>query len=92
MIGLKENLKKLCKEQKHIKPYSKSFDYFRIRSFCINEDKTIGNVVMWSHYAGEHTGFCIKYKLSKHFMCQEENDNNESFPCAKHTAVSGSSF
>ena len=22
----------------------------------------------------------------------EENDNNESFPCAKHTAVSGSSF
>lgn len=71
-----ENLEKLCKEQKHIKPYSKSFDYFRIRSFCINEDKTIGNVVMWSHYADEHRGFCIKYKLSKHFICQEKDSKN----------------
>ena len=32
---------------------------------------------MWSHYAGEHTGFCVKYKLSKHFICQDENIANE---------------
>lgn len=31
---------------------------------------------MWSHYAGEHTGFCIKYKLSKHFIKQEEDEDN----------------
>ncbi|MGU0016747.1 hypothetical protein ACVXG9_22715 [Escherichia coli] len=28
----------------------------------------------------------------EHLALGEENDNNESFPCAKHTAVSGSSF
>lgn len=32
---------------------------------------------MWSHYAGEHTGFCVKYKLSKHFICQSGNATNE---------------
>ena len=29
---------------------------------------------MWSHYADEHKGFCIKYKLSRHFIKQEETD------------------
>ncbi len=28
----------------------------------------------------------------EHLAFREENDNNESFPCAKHTAVSGSHF
>ena len=32
---------------------------------------------MWSHYAEEHRGICIKYRLSSHFIKQEENDKYE---------------
>lgn len=66
-----------CKEKRHIKPYSRSFNYYRIRAFCLGfNNKPIKNILMWSHYAGEHTGFCVKYKLSKHFICQSENAEN----------------
>ena len=67
-----------CNEKRHIRPYSQSFNYYRIRAFCLGiSNKPIKNILMWSHYAGEHTGFCIKYKLSKHFICQRENLANE---------------
>ena len=67
-----------CKEKRHIKPYSQSFNYYRIRAFCLGfNNKPIKNILMWSHYAGEHTGFCIKYKLSKHFIYQSENATHE---------------
>ncbi len=74
-----ENLRNTCSNpnSKHIKPFHKSFENFRIRSFCIEKQTSpIKNILMWSHYAGEHTGFCIKYKLSKHFINQEEDENN----------------
>lgn len=70
----KENLKRRCTEQKHIEPYRKSFDYYRIRSFVANrlnyetDDSILKNILMWSHYANQHEGICIKYRLSKHFM------------------------
>ena len=65
-------------EHKHIKNLSKSFDYFRIRSFCNGEtEEALGNLLMWSHYADEHSGYCVKYKLSKHFIKQDENDSFE---------------
>lgn len=65
-------------KNKHIAEFSKSFNYYRIRSFCY-EDKIlpVENILMWSHYADEHKGFCVKYKLSKHFICQEENSDYE---------------
>lgn len=73
--GSEEQLGKTCKEREHIKNLSKSFDYFRIRSFCNgNTTRTLKNILMWSHYADEHRGYCIKYKLSKHFIKQDEND------------------
>lgn len=76
--GSEEQLKETCKEHKHIKNLSKSFDYFRIRSFCNgNTTKALKNVLMWSHYADEHRGYCVKYKLSKHFIKQDENDSFE---------------
>lgn len=76
--GSENNLKEICTDKMHIYPFSKSFDYFRIRCFSKSTGNTaIKNILMWSHYAGEHTGFCIKYKLSKHFIKQEENDNDE---------------
>lgn len=76
--GSEEQLKETCKEHKHIKNLSKSFDYFRIRSFCNGEtEEALGNLLMWSHYADEHRGYCVKYKLSKHFIKQDENDSFE---------------
>lgn len=77
--GSESQLIKRCKEQFHIKPFSASFEYFRIRSFCLGKSKNrhIKNILMWSHYADNHTGFCIKYKFSKHFIKQEENPQYE---------------
>ena len=76
--GSEEQLKVTCKEHKHIKNLSRSFDYFRIRSFCNGEtEEALENLLMWSHYADEHRGYCVKYKLSKHFIKQEENDSFE---------------
>ena len=76
--GTKELLEITCKEPKHIKNLSRSFDYFRIRSFCNgNTTRALKNILMWSHYADEHRGYCIKYKLSKHFIKQKENDSFE---------------
>lgn len=76
--GSEEQLKESCKKEKHIKNFSKSFDYFRIRSFCNGDtEKALEELLMWSHYADEHRGYCIKYKLSKHFIKQDENDSFE---------------
>ena len=76
--GSEEQLKETCKERKHIKNLSKSFDYFRIRSFCNGDtEKALEELLMWSHYADNHRGYCIKYKLSKHFIKQDENDSFE---------------
>ena len=45
--------------------FHKSFDYYRFCSFCIDDDKNsiLNNNLMWSHYANEHKGVCIRYKL-----------------------------
>lgn len=76
--GTKELLEITCKEPKHIKNLSRSFDYFRIRSFCNgNTTRALKNILMWSHYADNHRGYCIKYKLSKHFIKQDKNDRFE---------------
>ena len=70
----KEDLERRCIEQKHLEPYHKSFDYYRIRSFVANrlnyetDDSILKNILMWSHYANQHEGICIKYRLSEHFM------------------------
>lgn len=75
-----ENLNVTCKEKKHIQPFSKSFDFYRIRSFIANrdtyesDDTIVQNKLMWSHYADKHRGICIKYKLSSHFI-KGESDN-----------------
>lgn len=76
--GSADNLEKICKDKKHIKPMCSAFNLYRIRSFCLgNRNTPTKKVLMWSHYAGEHTGFCIKYKLSNHFIKQKENENCE---------------
>lgn len=76
-----KNLNNICKEKQHISSYSKSYEYFRIRSFVANkdtyetDDNILQKILMWSFYANEHKGFCIKYRLSKHFIKQEKNQD-----------------
>lgn len=73
-----KRMDRICKEKKHIKPLCSSFSYYRLRAFASGKDnEPVQNVLMWSHYAAEHNGFCIKYNLSKHFIKQAENDQHE---------------
>lgn len=76
--GNENRLINQCHEIKHIRPMCESFNSYRIRAFCFGKGNApIKNILMWSHYAAEHTGFCVKYKLSKHFIHQEENEHYE---------------
>ena len=67
----KVNLNNLCSEKNHVESYSKTFDYFRIRCFSMCSPK---NILMWSHYADNHKGFCKKYRLSNYFINESENE------------------
>lgn len=73
----KENLEHLSDNRKNSEMYSKSFDYYRIRSFVANtttyesDDELLNSVRMWSHYADCHKGLCVKYRLSEHFIKAE---------------------
>ncbi len=76
--GDEDNLKEISiyDKEHHVKPLHDAFKLYRIRSFCYRNN-AIKNILMWSHYADEHKGFCIKYKLSKHFIKQEETGSCE---------------
>lgn len=61
-----ENLKFCVDDQNHISMFHKSFDYYRLCSFCIDDDaenNILKNILMWSHYADGHKGVCIQYRL-----------------------------
>lgn len=57
-----------CYDQKHLPYFKKSYDDYRIASFCSDDYENgryaISNVLMWTHYAQEHMGFCIEYQFS----------------------------
>lgn len=75
--GDEKHLQKTCTEPLHIKPLHDALDFYRIRCFCIGRgNEPVKNILMWSHYADEHKGFCIKYKLSNYFY--KEDDTNEN--------------
>ncbi len=75
--GDEKHLQKTCNELLHIKPLHDAFNFYRIRCFCIGKgNKPVKNILMWSHYADEHRGFCIKYKLSNHFYKEDETNEN----------------
>lgn len=76
-----ERMMSQCKNLSHIPTFCKSFQYFKIRSFVGNKNLTsntriVKKVKMWSHYADNHAGFCIKYKLSANFIGKKENSDN----------------
>lgn len=75
----KENLKKICVKKEHIPMLSESFKSYRIRSFVGNDnltpdDRIVKNIIMWSHYADGHKGYCIRYKLSNYFIKKPSNN------------------
>lgn len=63
------NLEEICPAKEDIPGFHDIFNYFRVRSFVKGENnRNLRNILMWSHYADGHKGFCIKYHLSKHFI------------------------
>ena len=76
-----QNLDNICKRKHHIPFYTESYDYYRIRSFVANKSftncdkKVFGKLLMWSHYANSHTGYCIKYNLSRDFIMHNDADS-----------------
>lgn len=67
-----------CKDKNLAKAYVQSFKYYRIRSFtCGTDESVLKNILMWSHYAGEHGGYCIKYRFSRNFIKQNPSENFE---------------
>lgn len=69
-----------CKEcknnfKKHISLLSKSYDLYRIRSFCTEIEgkrSPVLNQLMWAHYANSHSGFCVKYKFDPEFTQRDD--------------------
>lgn len=73
-----KNLKKITKEKGHEEIFAKSMDYFRIRSFVLpkeTENSVLKNIRMWSAYADEHKGFCVKYKMYEGFINRIDTEN-----------------
>ena len=70
----KDQLEHRCAEKTHVTPYKKSFDYYRIRSFSEDNgrNKAYKNILMWSHYADNHRGFCVKYSFAESFVNNED--------------------
>lgn len=64
----------------HVNEYCNALDGYRIRSFSDIKDvdgkEMVGNIIMWSHYASQHTGFCVKYKFSNDFIKREERHSS----------------
>lgn len=68
---------KNLQRKKHIGPYTKAMDYYRIRSFSgmpnrRKANSILSNTLMWAHYADNHYGMCIEYQFSEKFT------NNDS--------------
>ena len=68
-----KNLRQITKGKGHEELLERSMDYFRIRSFVFpsqynSDESVISNIRMWSVYANEHKGFCVKYRLNEGFI------------------------
>lgn len=55
---------------------------FRISSFAnlVDDDALSKNITMWSHYADEHRGFCVKYKTDNYPLKHHSLTINGLFP------------
>lgn len=72
-----EYLNKTQNNQKHTNYFCESLNLYRIRSFTKvrnNNNDMISNILMWSHYAGQHEGFCIEYSFQNSFINVTEKE------------------
>lgn len=84
-----DNLQQLCASEEDISIVNSRFNYFRIRSFCIGGTRNpVKNILMWSHYANGHQGFCIKYRLSKIFISSTNPNGYLSMKKIRYTSDS----
>lgn len=60
------------KHKVHVQPFCDALESYRIRSFSHLTSKDgkemVSNILMWSHYADQHYGFCVQYKFSDDFL------------------------
>lgn len=75
-----DNLRKITNRKGHEDLLSESMNYYRIRSFVWSketeaEDYVLNNIRMWSAYAKDHYGFCVKYRLHKGFIHNVDTNN-----------------
>lgn len=50
--------------------FIESFNPYKIRCFSKNKIEDMMNILMWSHYADDHRGFCIEYTFTPDFIEQ----------------------
>ena len=95
--GIEKYLNKICSHEgkdKYIPYFSKALNYFRIRSFIANrktyeaDDSILKNILMWSFYANEHKGFCIRYRLSGSSAVLLDKDKMLIFKCLYYLVCS----
>lgn len=64
----------------HLDVYRRAFQDYRIASFCednpIKNQYAVQNTLMWAHYASEHYGFCVQYKLNADEFRKDDFHNN----------------
>lgn len=75
------HLAQWCNRQtSHISFFEKSFEPYRIRSFVIDTEKAKAykNILMWSHYADRHKGFCVKYNFSRDYIFHYDDEHQSS--------------
>lgn len=79
-----EYLNKTHNNIKHTSYFCESLNLYRIRSFTKvrnkdNNNDMISNILMWSHYAGQHEGFCIEYSFQEDFTNVTEKERTIRF-------------
>lgn len=72
-----------CYHTGHLRHFKKSYEDYRIASFCSDNIKTgrmaISNSLMWAHYAEEHRGYCVEFIFdSDDFMRNDVKEKTAS--------------
>jgi len=61
--------------------------------YSVSLSKTNNEMLMWSHYAGSHTGFCLIYRPIEGYLHQCPQRTKESLQVSEgHTSVIGKKF
>ena len=63
---------------RHQRIMKDTFQSVRARSLVLASKGNVRKLpkLMWAHYADEHKGFCIKYKIDKNFFFSHQNDKS----------------